>query len=66
MSRARLDSFSLIADMMYVSNNAPRLVRALFEICLRKRWSVAAEVLLTMAKVMKGGGGEGGGQMELS
>ena len=35
ISRPRIDSFSLTADMMYVSQNAPRIMRALFEICLR-------------------------------
>ena len=35
IGRARLESFSLTADMMYVSQNAPRIMRAVFEICLR-------------------------------
>lgn len=35
VSRARVESFSLTADMMYVSSNAPRIIRAIFEICLR-------------------------------
>ena len=35
VSRPRIDSFSLTADMMYVSQNAPRIMRALFEICIR-------------------------------
>ena len=36
VGRARAESFSLTADMMYVSQNAPRICRALFEICLRR------------------------------
>lgn len=51
MSRARMESFSLTADMMYVSQNAPRICRALFEICLRRSWSTAAELALTLCKV---------------
>ena len=51
ISRARVDSFSLTADLMYVSSNAPRISRALFEICLRRNWSSAAELCLTMSKV---------------
>lgn len=51
ISRARVDSFSLTADLMYVSSNAPRIARALFEICLRRGWSSAAELCLTMSKV---------------
>lgn len=50
ISRARMDSFSLIADSNYVAQNAPRLARALFEICLRRGWSSAAELCLTVAK----------------
>lgn len=51
MARARTESFSLTADMMYVSANAPRICRALFEICLRRSWSTAADLALTMCKV---------------
>jgi hypothetical protein len=35
ISRPRLESFSLTADMMYISSNCPRIVRALLEICLK-------------------------------
>ncbi len=51
VSRARVDSFSLIADMMYVSSNAPRIARSVFEICLRRGWSSCAELALTLCKV---------------
>jgi hypothetical protein len=51
ISRARIESFSLIADLNYVSQNAPRICRALFEICLRKGWYVVADQLLTFSKV---------------
>ncbi|KAK9814715.1 hypothetical protein WJX72_010327 [[Myrmecia] bisecta] len=50
VSRARVESFSLIADLMYVSQNAPRIARALFEICLRRGWSSLADMMLTMSK----------------
>jgi hypothetical protein len=49
-----VESFSLVADMMYVAQNAPRISRALFEICLRRKWSSAAATLLEICKV--GGG----------
>eukprot|EP00899_Mesostigma_viride_P021111 jgi/Mesvir1/29000/Mv17769-RA.1 len=42
ISRARVDSFSLTADMMYVSSNLGRIFRALFEITLRRGWSSTA------------------------
>lgn len=50
ISRTRMDSFSLIADSNYVAQNAPRLARALFEICLRFGWSSAAELCLSVSK----------------
>lgn len=53
VSRARVDSFSLIADMMYVSANAPRISRAIFEICLRKGWSATAELALRLCKAFE-------------
>lgn len=53
ISRHRVDSFSLVADLNYVSQNAPRLARALFEICLRWGWSSAAELCLSMAKAFE-------------
>jgi hypothetical protein len=51
ISRARVDSFSLTADMMYVASNAPRIARALFEIVARQRWGAASETLLELCKV---------------
>ena len=46
-----MESFSLVADLMYVSQNAPRICRAAFEICLRRGWPAAAELILTLCKV---------------
>ena len=48
-----MDSFSLIADMMYVSANAPRISRAVFEICLRRGWSATAELALRLCKAFE-------------
>ena len=53
VSRARVDSFSLTADMMYVSSNAPRIARAVFEICLRRGWSGTAELALKLCKAFE-------------
>jgi Sec63 Brl domain len=38
ISKGKVDSFSLIADMLYVGDNAPRIARALFEIALKNQW----------------------------
>ena len=53
VAREKLESFSLIADLNYISQNAPRISRALFEICMNKGWPSAAEVCLTVSKALE-------------
>ncbi|GJP66452.1 hypothetical protein CLOP_g23384 [Closterium sp. NIES-67] len=52
LSRGFLDSFSLIADTAYVSASLGRIVRALFEIALKRGWCSLAASLLEMAKAV--------------
>ncbi|XP_068188978.1 activating signal cointegrator 1 complex subunit 3 isoform X2 [Antennarius striatus] len=52
ISRGEVDSFSLISDLSYVAQNAARIVRALFEIALRKQWPAMTYRLLTLCKVI--------------
>ncbi|XP_061919735.1 activating signal cointegrator 1 complex subunit 3 [Entelurus aequoreus] len=52
ISRGDVDSFSLISDLSYVAQNAARIVRALFEIALRKHWPAMTYRLLTLCKVI--------------
>ncbi|XP_038129491.1 activating signal cointegrator 1 complex subunit 3 [Cyprinodon tularosa] len=52
ISRGEVDSFSLISDLSYVAQNAARIVRALFEIALRKRWPAMTYRLLKLCKVI--------------
>ncbi|XP_061770948.1 activating signal cointegrator 1 complex subunit 3 [Nerophis ophidion] len=52
ISRGDVDSFSLISDLSYVAQNAARIVRALFEIALRKHWPAMTYRLLTLSKVI--------------
>ncbi|CAO2627749.1 Activating signal cointegrator 1 complex subunit 3 [Lemmus lemmus] len=52
ISRGEMDSFSLISDSAYVAQNAARIVRALFEIALRKRWPTMTYRLLNLSKVI--------------
>ncbi|XP_006881253.1 PREDICTED: activating signal cointegrator 1 complex subunit 3 [Elephantulus edwardii] len=52
ISRGEMDSFSLISDSAYVAQNAGRIVRALFEIALRKRWPTMTYKLLNLSKVI--------------
>ncbi|KDO30337.1 hypothetical protein SPRG_05048 [Saprolegnia parasitica CBS 223.65] len=46
----KLSSFTLISDTNYVAQNGSRVTRALFEICLKKGWPLAAERVLNIAK----------------
>jgi Sec63 Brl domain len=46
IGKGKVDSFSLIADMLYVGDNAPRIARALFEIALRNQWVALVHDLL--------------------
>ncbi|AMD22199.1 HGL141Wp [Eremothecium sinecaudum] len=50
ISRLRLDGFALNSDMIYITQNAGRLFRALFEISLRKGWPRLTRALLNMCK----------------
>uniref|UniRef100_H3CHL6 Activating signal cointegrator 1 complex subunit 3 n=1 Tax=Tetraodon nigroviridis TaxID=99883 RepID=H3CHL6_TETNG len=52
ISRGEVDSFSLVSDLSYVAQNAARIVRALFEMALRKRWPTLTYRLLTLCKVI--------------
>ena len=50
ISRGRVESFSLVADMNYVGDNAPRLARAVFEIAVRNQWTQVIEKMLTVRR----------------
>ncbi|KAJ2954701.1 hypothetical protein O0L34_g3002 [Tuta absoluta] len=53
LSRGRTSSSSLQSDLNYISQNAVRIVRALFEITLRKNNAYMAALYLKMAKMME-------------
>ncbi|GLE11398.1 hypothetical protein PINS_up023785 [Pythium insidiosum] len=48
VGRARVSNFTLISDTNYVAQNASRVCRALFEICLRKHSARRAEKFLQL------------------
>ncbi|GLJ46147.1 hypothetical protein SUGI_0972180 [Cryptomeria japonica] len=52
ISRASLESFSLVADANYISQSIGRIMRALFEICLRRGWCAMAVLLLQYCKAV--------------
>ncbi|KAJ8643830.1 hypothetical protein MRB53_005578 [Persea americana] len=52
ISRGSIDSFSLISDAAYISASLARIMRALFEICLRRGWSEMSSFLLGYCKAI--------------
>ncbi|CAG4955228.1 unnamed protein product [Parnassius apollo] len=53
LSRGRVNGSSLQSDLNYISQNAVRIVRALFEITLRKNNAYMAALYLKMAKMLE-------------
>lgn len=39
ISRLRLEGYAINSDLVYVTQSAGRIMRALFEICLKKEWA---------------------------
>ena len=53
ISRLSLDGFALMADMIFVSQSAGRLFRALLELALRKGWAKLSRTLLSICKMVE-------------
>ena len=52
ISDLKLEGFSLAADMVYISQSAGRLFRAIFEIALLRGWSSLAQKTLIICKMV--------------
>uniref|UniRef100_A0A0D9ZCZ7 RNA helicase n=1 Tax=Oryza glumipatula TaxID=40148 RepID=A0A0D9ZCZ7_9ORYZ len=52
ISRLELEGLSLSSDMVYIRQNAGRLLRALFEIVLKRGWAQLAEKALNLCKMI--------------
>lgn len=50
ISRLKLDGLALMADLVYVTQSAGRILRAIFEIALKKGWSGVAMDALALCK----------------
>ncbi|KAG0229103.1 activating signal cointegrator 1 complex subunit [Actinomortierella wolfii] len=50
ITQAPLDDFALVSDSAYITQNASRIIRALFEIALNRSWGPVANVLLSLGK----------------
>ncbi|TDL29712.1 Sec63-domain-containing protein [Rickenella mellea] len=53
ISRRYPEDFALVSDMAYVAQNAGRIIRALLEISLSRKWAEASAVLLAMSKAVE-------------
>lgn len=51
ISRLKLEGLALMADLVYVTQSAGRVLRAIFEICLKKGWSSVAKTALDLCKM---------------
>jgi len=52
ISQLKLDGFALVSDMVYVTQSAGRLLRAIFEIVLRRGWAQLTERILNLCKMV--------------
>ncbi|KII91381.1 hypothetical protein PLICRDRAFT_135522 [Plicaturopsis crispa FD-325 SS-3] len=53
ISQLKLDGFALVADMVFVQQSAGRILRAMFEICLKRGWAVPARAALDLCKMVE-------------
>ena len=53
ISQLKLEGFALVADMVYVQQSAGRIIRAMFEICLKRGWAVPAKAALDLSKMVE-------------
>ncbi|TDZ73205.1 Pre-mRNA-splicing factor brr2 [Colletotrichum trifolii] len=51
ISRLKLDGLALMADMVYVTQSAGRILRAIFEITMKKGWADVAKTALDLCKM---------------
>lgn len=52
ISRLKLEGFALIADMAFIQQSAARIMRALFEMALRRKWSSLSKLALSFANMV--------------
>ncbi|XP_032222645.2 U5 small nuclear ribonucleoprotein 200 kDa helicase-like isoform X1 [Nematostella vectensis] len=52
ISQLKLEGFALMSDMVYITQSAGRLVRAIFEIVLNRGWAQLADKALCLSKMI--------------
>lgn len=53
ISGLKLDGFTIVADMVFVQQSAGRIIRAMFEICLKRGWAGPARAMLDLCKMVE-------------
>ena len=52
ISQLKLEGFALMVDMVFITQSAGRLVRALYEIVLYRGWAQLADKALALCKMV--------------
>lgn len=53
ISREVVEDFALVSDMAYAAQNGGRIVRALLEIAISRKWSYVAAILMGLSKAVE-------------
>lgn len=53
ISQLKLEGFALVADMAFIQQSACRLMRAIFEIALKRGWAALTEKVLQLCKMVE-------------
>jgi pre-mRNA-splicing helicase BRR2 len=53
ISQLKLDGFALVSDMVYVTQSAGRILRAMFEICLKRGWAALTHKALAFCQMVE-------------
>ncbi|KAG2231539.1 Sec63 Brl domain-containing protein [Thamnidium elegans] len=53
ISQLKLEGFALVSDMVYVTQSAGRIIRAMFEICLKRGWAQLTKKALNLCKMVE-------------
>lgn len=53
VSRVYVEDFALVSDSAYVAQNAGRIIRALLEIALSRKWAPVTSALMAMSKAVE-------------
>lgn len=53
ISQFKIDGYAISSDMVYVSQSAGRIMRALFEICVKRGWAQLSLIILNVCKMIE-------------